>query len=476
MALHKHSERTVRRGCEKCGTQDVYWYHDTDDTTSSRPMAREECDRCGVRGGLVLCNKNGKLHSDTCSGRKAAAKVIPDVVIVVEDEAAKGDGGKYPTMVCDHCGEKVTVVEECFYWHLPGNVSATHHPDRSVHAVGGEERHDSWYRAGKPASLHSSATATVDPTPEAEPPKVDDAAGAALAAMIEPHLKGGLDAGKVDSMVADAIAKRSLPVQVEIKRGDEVKPVKGLTHKQLPDILTTMLSGENVLMVGPAGTGKSTIARQIAEALELPFYEIGLSVQTSEAKLMGYMQANGEYVPSLLFQAASKGGLFHFDELDNAHASILACVNSITSCVGQETNVGFPHEMVPVHPDFRVIASANTFGRGPTRSYVGRSPIDKSTLNRFAVEEIWYDEAMEDSICAATGYPAWNRVVTVVRALRANLEKSGMAEVISPRDSLGMCKQLQAGRTWEAVVANRLRRGLTDGDWQKLSNGVKVSL
>ena len=398
MALVKHSERTVRSGCSKCGDTALYWAHDTDITTGNRPMARNECDKCHVRGGLVLVDKNMGLHQ--CSGPRFTKDI-------------------------------------------------------------------------RESSLKTEAAPPTEVKAEAKAEHTDDGM-AALAAMIKPHLQNmdGVEAD-IEKMVADAWAKRAVPTRVEVRKEDgELKTIEGTQHKVLPLVLRLLSAKRNVMMVGPAGTGKSTIAEQSAEVLSVAYYAISLSPQTPASALLGYMNATGDYVRSLFREWFEHGGIFHFDEMDNAHPSILATINAALA----NGVMAFPDGMVKKHHEARAAGSANTYGRGADRKYVGRSPIDAATLDRFFIVNVDYDEALEDALCVATGYNAWNAVVNVVRGLRKNAVNGEMTVVVSPRASMDICVHLHSGGTWEECIDGRLRRGLGDADWLKLSNGVKVAL
>ncbi|TCO56781.1 AAA family ATPase [Actinocrispum wychmicini] len=277
-----------------------------------------------------------------------------------------------------------------------------------------------------------------------------------------------VDRAEIEAMVKEAVANVVFPTRTVVERvNSERKEFTGATHHKLSDVITSLMAGEHVLMVGPAGTGKSTIAEQAAEGLGLKSYSISLSPQTPASQLLGYMQATGDYVPSLFREAYEHGGLFHFDEMDNAHPSVLAVVNAALA----NGHMAFPDQMVKRHKDFRAIASANTYGRGATRSYVGRQAIDAATLDRFSVETIEVDETLENELCHSTGLETdqVERVLTFVRRLRANAEAHSMPVVISPRASVGMCRLLAAGRSWESTVQARVRRGMGDTEWNKIN-------
>jgi len=278
-----------------------------------------------------------------------------------------------------------------------------------------------------------------------------------------------IDRDQVEQIARQVVSEVAFPTRTVVMRTDgTAKPIEGDTHRQLGDVITNVLAGEHVMMVGPAGTGKSTIAEQTADALGLAYYSISLSPQTPASQILGYMQAEGEYVRTLFREAYEHGGLFHFDEIDNAHPSVLAVVNAALA----NGSMAFPDGMVKRHDDFRVIASANTYGRGANRAYVGRQAIDAATLDRFTIETIEIDEALEDALCRSTGLESEqvDRVLQFVRKLRRNAEKKNLNVILSPRATVGMCRLLEAGRSWEAAVEARVRRGMDDSTWQKLNS------
>ena len=182
------------------------------------------------------------------------------------------------------------------------------------------------------------------------------------------------------------------------------------------------------------------------------------------------MTATGDYVRSLFREAYEYGGVFHFDEIDNSHPSTLAIINGALA----NGEMGFPDGMVKRHADFRCVASANTYGRGPDRAYVGRQAIDAATLDRFAVVTVEVDRALEESLCMATGLDLArvSRVLAYVRHLRMQAETHKLPLTFSPRASHGMCALLKAGLTVGDAIEIRARRGISDADWRKVSDGL----
>jgi cobaltochelatase CobS len=241
-----------------------------------------------------------------------------------------------------------------------------------------------------------------------------------------------------------------------------------VSHYALPEVMINLETRVHTLMVGPAGTGKSVIAKQAAEALGLPYFELSLSAGMTPTAIQGYMQATGEYVTTLFRKAYENGGVFHFDEFDNGAANTIGVVNAALA----GDRAAFPDGMVMRHKDFVCVASANTFGRGPDREYVGRQQLDAATLDRFVVEEILIDEDMESLIAEGIGYAHTADVVRYIRSIRANAAAFRMPVIISPRAVYDSLKLLKAGKSWDATINARLRKGLSDTDWSKLTTGV----
>jgi len=161
------------------------------------------------------------------------------------------------------------------------------------------------------------------------------------------------------------------------------------------NILHLVAAHEHVYLYGPAGSGKNTIAEQIAEALGVEFYYQNTLV--TKFDISGYKNAQGEYEETPFYKAWKNGGLFFADELDNSTAEAIIALNAALAN-GYYT---FPNsgEKVAKNPNFYCIAAGNTNGQGATEEYCGRYQMDESSRDRFAFIEIDYNEKVEESIC-----------------------------------------------------------------------------
>lgn len=161
------------------------------------------------------------------------------------------------------------------------------------------------------------------------------------------------------------------------------------------NILHLVAAHENIYLYGPAGSGKNTIAEQIADALGVDFYYQNTLV--TKFDVSGYKNAQGEYEETPFYKAWKNGGLFFADELDNSTAEAIIALNAALAN-GYYT---FPNsgEKVAKSPNFYCIAAGNTNGQGATEEYCGRYQMDESSRDRFAFIEINYNKKVEESIC-----------------------------------------------------------------------------
>jgi cobaltochelatase CobS len=198
-------------------------------------------------------------------------------------------------------------------------------------------------------------------------------------------------------------------------------------------------------LIGPAGSGKTTAAEQIAEALNLPFYIQGAVSGAHE--LVGFVDAHGRYQSTPFRQAFEHGGIIVLDEIDAGDPAGLLVMNAALA----NGHMAFPDQTAPVkkHENFRVVACANTFGTGADRLYVGRNQLDAATLDRFAALSWDYDETLEATLCADE---SWRKRVQALRHTASN-EKARV--IISPRASIYGAKLIAAGLD-RATVENIL--------------------
>ncbi|MER9586496.1 AAA family ATPase [Mesorhizobium sp. M0276] len=238
---------------------------------------------------------------------------------------------------------------------------------------------------------------------------------------------------KISQLVDKEIAEK-FPHVVKYERKDGTVTPIIKAHKIFRQVRTVcQTKGANALLVGPAGSGKTQIAMDVARTLGVPFYYNG-PIQ-SEYKLLGFRDAAGNYTPTPFYNAYTKGGVYLFDELDASSPQALVALN--TAIANGYCDFPSSGEPVPASPDFICIAAANTYGRGANHSYVGRNQLDAATLDRFVVIYVDYDEDMERRLA---GNNDW---VDKVQRWRARTEELSIRHVISMRASIMGAKLLR---------------------------------
>lgn len=257
-------------------------------------------------------------------------------------------------------------------------------------------------------------------------------------------------------------------------------------HKEYNALLAVVNASVPAFLVGPPGTGKSTVASRVAKALNLPFYPVSISMQTSESRLLGYIDANGKPVRTALREAVEHGGLFLCDEIDNGNSNVLAVLNSILA----NDVVGFPDAVVEKHPNFRFLATGNTWGTGANAQFVGRQQLDAATLDRFAMfwlgvdrrldylacglpapkprasELVYHFDPAAGTVCAVERGVRW---VAHVHAVQDAIEKQSVRVVVSRRAMQYGVRLLDAGLTWDSVERMLLKKGLADDVWRRIN-------
>lgn len=270
---------------------------------------------------------------------------------------------------------------------------------------------------------------------------------------------------EVNKTSAEILALAQTVRPIEIKTPDKTKKIKGVRHNQLENLLKIVGAGQAVLLVGPAGTGKSHAAEVVADALDLSFHMISVGSQTSKSDLIGYMTANGGYVRTQFREAYEHGGVFLLDEADAGNSNVLILLNAALS----NGHMAFPDSMVKAHPNFRMIAAANTYGNGASRQYVGRNQLDAATLDRFATLAWDIDDKIEEALAGTK--PEGKRWLNVVRAVRKRVtDELELRIVISPRATLRGATLLEAGLTFEDTMKIALTGNIPESARKEIEN------
>lgn len=255
--------------------------------------------------------------------------------------------------------------------------------------------------------------------------------------------------------IQDSVVRKSLGLETDVFFSTQ--------HVSFETAYRVIASGCSPFLVGPAGSGKSTILSQIASAMNLPFYPMSVNSLTSDYNIIGYNDANGKYIPTIFRQAYEHGGIFSFEEIDAGNPNVLTVINNAMS----QDKYSFPDKIVNKHPKFILAASGNTYGTGANIKYIGRNPLDAATLDRFVMVYTDYDTQLEDRLCSNKEWLNW------VHTVRDVVNKLDMKLVVGTRAVLHGEKLLNAGLTREAVEQMVVFKGLPISDIKKIRGNIR---
>jgi hypothetical protein len=250
-----------------------------------------------------------------------------------------------------------------------------------------------------------------------------------------------------------------LPKRLEVISSQGSITIEGPLHYQTEKVIKIASLSHPIMLVGPAGCGKTTIGQHTAQALQLPFYITSTINDTHE--LTGFVDGTGRYHRTPFRDAYENGGVWVADEIDAWDASALLAANS---ALANGYSV-FPDNPLPVtrHPSFRMIATANTFGHGADRVYVGRNELDAASLDRFATINVDYDLNLEQLF--AKGNMQW---LEHVWAVRKEVTEKKIRHVVSSRAIIMGSSALAIGLKWDDVEETYLFKGMSTKDREKI--------
>ena len=186
-----------------------------------------------------------------------------------------------------------------------------------------------------------------------------------------------------------------------VKVGKKSNIIEGHTHQVFEDVIELIgaFAKPNLMLVGPTGTGKSTLAEQLGEALGLPWGFVSCSGGLSETRVLGYNNIKGEYISTQFVRVYENGGVCLIDEIDAADENVLITINAALANGHLAIEARKNNPIAKRHKDCVIICAANTFGR-VSYEYSARNNLDRSTLDRFTLSTLYmdYDQTLEKLI------------------------------------------------------------------------------
>lgn len=204
------------------------------------------------------------------------------------------------------------------------------------------------------------------------------------------------------------------------------------------------------LLIGEAGTGKTSAVRYLAYKLKQPYVRVNMTGFTSPDELIGSKSAaNGStfYEDGIITAAMKAGAILVLDEINATPPDSVFILHGL---LDEDRQITMPNgDVIKPHPDFRVFATMNPEYEGTktlNRAFLDRFPIIlemkslEPTAEAHLLEE-YYNVAPEDSI----------KMVTIAGTLRKAFREEKTITHVSTRSLL----------QWAELMANGMDRKLS---------------
>lgn len=149
------------------------------------------------------------------------------------------------------------------------------------------------------------------------------------------------------------------------------------------DVLTRAYNaGLFTIIIGPKGTGKTSLVRRFASLVNKELQSVNFSLRTRESHLIGSKTLDkGEinFVEGILVKSMKDGSLLYLDELNAAEADVLLRLDEALDDRRQVVLKEAEGQTITASEDWSVIATINPL------SHVGTKELPPQLLSRFPV-------------------------------------------------------------------------------------------
>lgn len=317
------------------------------------------------------------------------------------------------------------------------------------------------WRVANPLWNRDNPFVPLSGTPEPKPAPLDDPIPN------EPRPDNSYLVKDLRAQIEELKKVRKVEITIAHPNGEK-RVVEDQTHPIFEQVLFHISCGDNVMLVGPKGCGKTYLAEQIAKNLARPHGMMSLSGGVTEGKLFGRVTPNittgkSEYHRPPFVELFEEGGVFLLDEVDAADPNVLLSINSALA----NGVLPLDRPKTPLarrHEEFVCMAAANTWGNGADRQYVGRNQQDGAFVERFVEIEMDYDKDLEMRLC-----PDRTDMVEVLQKIRDNVSRNRMERAISTRFILRAHNWMSRGKEMDYVL-KMLFAGWREDEIQKAMN------
>jgi len=223
-------------------------------------------------------------------------------------------------------------------------------------------------------------------------------------------------------------------------------------------IIQAMKREDDVLLIGPTGSGKTALMRYYCALHQRPYHRVSLNGGATAEDLIGHYILKDhctEWIDGVLTQACRNGWTIVMDEINAAPSEVLFILNSLLD--DERILILSPKdgEIVVPHPDFRFIATCNPSEQG----YAGTNEMNEALLDRFeTILYIDYSVDVENKIMEEAGIKGdvQKNFREFTRRIRDGYTRGEVLTPFSTRSLMNLIKFYKLNQT--DLILNRFKQ------------------
>jgi len=218
------------------------------------------------------------------------------------------------------------------------------------------------------------------------------------------------------------------------------------------DLICLLLANKRIMLVGPPAVGKTSVIAQFCARVCWPMTRFNGNRDVTVQDFVGNYEAhNGctEWVDGPLPRAMREGHVLVIDEVDHMPAECSSVLHSVLEPGGHLIITGKGGEVIEPHPNFRIVATANTAGFGDDSGLHPNAQVqDAAFLSRFdnVFRVTWLDADDErDLLMKISGINKQDAttIVKIAHDTRKAVDNMDMLYPITLRQTIGWAQTAQ---------------------------------